>query len=133
MSILRGACRCGAVEYTVEDSFKAAFNCHCSLCRKTSGSAFKAVAAIAFDKVRITKGETNLRYFGDPKGLHDKSCGECGSVLYSIIPGNGNAHIAMGTLVDVPSIRPQFHIYVGSKAPWFEITDDLPQFDELPA
>jgi hypothetical protein len=41
-------------------------------------------------------------------------------------------HVALGSLADEPSIRPQGHIYVGSKAPWFEITDDLPQFDELP-
>jgi hypothetical protein len=39
-------------------------------------------------------------------------------------------HVAMGSLRDVPSIRPSEHIFVGSKAPWFEITDDLPQFDE---
>ena len=39
-------------------------------------------------------------------------------------------HVAMGSLVDPPTIRPTAHIFVGSKAPWFEITDDLPQFDE---
>ena len=38
-------------------------------------------------------------------------------------------HVAMGTLVDVPSIRPTAHIFVGSKAPWFAITDDLPQYE----
>jgi hypothetical protein len=38
----------------------------------------------------------------------------------------------MGTLQDEPSIRPQAHIHVASKAPWFEITDDLPQYAELP-
>jgi hypothetical protein len=41
-------------------------------------------------------------------------------------------HVALGSLVDAPSLRPTAHIFVGSKAPWFEITDDLPQFDELP-
>ena len=39
-------------------------------------------------------------------------------------------HVALGSLVDDPGIRPTKHIFVGSKAPWFEITDDLPQFDE---
>jgi hypothetical protein len=41
-------------------------------------------------------------------------------------------HVALGSLVDAPAIRPTKHIFVGSKAAWFEITDDLPQFDELP-
>ena len=41
-------------------------------------------------------------------------------------------HVRMGTLVDDPGIRPMFHIFVGSKAPWHEITDLLPQYDELP-
>ena len=43
----------------------------------------------------------------------------------------GWVHVAMGSLVDDPTIRPSDHIYVGSKAPWFEITDDLPRNDEL--
>lgn len=39
-------------------------------------------------------------------------------------------HVAMGTLVDDPSIRPMAHVFTGSKAPWFAITDDLPQYEE---
>jgi hypothetical protein len=39
-------------------------------------------------------------------------------------------HVAMGSLIDPPSIRPTAHIFVGSKAAWFEIADDLPQFEE---
>jgi hypothetical protein len=39
-------------------------------------------------------------------------------------------HVALGSLVDAPTLRPTKHIFVGSKAPWFEITDDLPRFDE---
>jgi hypothetical protein len=39
-------------------------------------------------------------------------------------------HVALGSLIDAPSLRPTKHIFVGSKAPWFEITDDLPQFEE---
>ena len=55
-------------------------------------------------------------------------CARCGSLLYSIVRNGAYAHVAMGTLVDAPSIRPRAHIFVGSKAPWFAITDDLPQY-----
>ena len=55
-------------------------------------------------------------------------CGKCGSLLYSVVREGAFVHVAMGTLVDDPSIRPTAHIFVGSKASWFAITDDLPQY-----
>lgn len=57
-------------------------------------------------------------------------CRKCGSLLYAIVKDGTYAHVTMGTLVDTPSIRPTHHVFVGSKAAWFEITDDLPQYDE---
>jgi hypothetical protein len=73
-----------------------------------TGSAFKPFAGI----------ENNTR------------CGVCGAFLFSVERDGAYVHVAMGSLVDTPSIRPTEHIFVGSKAPWFEITDDLPQFEE---
>ncbi len=63
-------------------------------------------------------------------GGHDTRCRECGSFLYSVVRDGNYVHVAMGSLIDAPSIRPNHHIFVGSKAPWFEITDDLPQYEE---
>jgi hypothetical protein len=57
-------------------------------------------------------------------------CKVCGSFLYSVVRDGSFLHVAMGTLVDDPTIRPTAHIFVGSKAPWFEITDELPQYEE---
>jgi hypothetical protein len=62
--------------------------------------------------------------------LNDTRCGTCGSFLFSVVRDGRYVHVAMGSLVDAPAIRPTEHIFVGSKAPWFEITDDLPQFEE---
>ena len=61
---------------------------------------------------------------------HDTRCAACGSLLYSVVRDGAYVHVAMGSLVDEPTIRPKGHIFVGSKAPWFEITDDLPQYEE---
>jgi hypothetical protein len=66
--------------------------------------------------------------FGDETG-HDAHCRLCGSLLYSLVRDGAFVHVPMGTLVDAPSIRPTMHIFVGSKAPWYTITDDLPQFE----
>ncbi|WP_338719527.1 GFA family protein [Devosia sp. XK-2] len=132
MTMLRGSCLCGATTYDVEDAFDAAFYCHCSQCRRATGSAFKPMAAIRTGKLRLTKGEDALLIYGNPPDNHDVHCGTCGSFLYSVIAENGNTHVAMGTLVDDPGVRPSFHMFVASKAPWYEIADDLPQFEGLP-
>jgi hypothetical protein len=127
---LEGSCRCGAVRYQVADEFRYAANCHCSQCRAATGSAFKAFAGIERDKLTVTRGHDQLAVFGEDD-LNDTRCAACGSFLYSVVREGEWVHVAMGSLVDDPSIRPSEHIYVGSKAPWFRITDDLPQNDEL--
>ncbi|UCI05887.1 GFA family protein [Mesorhizobium sp. B1-1-8] len=126
---LSGKCFCGAARYEVADEFAYAANCHCSNCRRTTGSAFKPFAGIERDKFRLTAGDGKLLIFGDASG-HDAHCGQCGSLLYSVVRQGAYVHIAMGSLTDDPSIRPSAHIFVGSKAPWFTIADDLPQFVE---
>jgi hypothetical protein len=127
--MLAGSCFCGAVRYAVNDSFGYALMCHCSQCRRTTGSAFKSFAGIEREKLRLTSGALDLLIVGDADG-NDVHCKSCGSLLYSVVRAGAFVHVAMGTLIDAPSIRPSAHIFVGSKAPWFTITDDLPQFDE---
>lgn len=129
--MLTGTCLCGAVEYQVPDAFGYALNCHCSRCRRTTGSAFKSLAGIERGKLTLTKGADDLLIYGDPDDTHDVHCKRCGALLYSIVRDGEYAHVAMGTLVDDPSIRPSMHIQVGSKAPWYTITDDLPQYQEF--
>jgi hypothetical protein len=128
--LLNGRCECGAVRFVVPDAFGYAMNCHCSRCRAATGSAFKAFAGIEREKLEITRGSDALLVFGDAANNHTR-CGICGSLLFSLVDAN-RVHVALGSLQDEPSVRPSVHIFVGSKAPWFEITDDLPRFDELP-
>jgi hypothetical protein len=127
---LTGGCECGAVRYQVADAFLYAANCHCSRCRAATGSAFKPFAGIERGKLEITEGQSMLLVVGE-ENSNDTRCGACGSLLFSVVRDGEYVHVAMGSLVDAPAIRPASHIYVGSKAPWFEITDDLPQHEEL--
>jgi hypothetical protein len=128
MEMLVGGCFCGAVRYRVADEFLYAANCHCSRCRAATGSAFKPFAGIERQKLELTHGQDALLVCGD-ESLNDTRCGVCGSLLFSVVRDGAYVHVALGSLVDAPSIRPAEHIFVGSKAPWFEITDDLPQFE----
>ena len=125
---LAGRCYCGAVRYAVADEFVYAANCHCSNCRRTTGSAFKPFAGIERGKLALTAGADNLLIYGGDKA-HDAHCKTCGSLLYSLVRDGAYVHVAMGTLADDPTIRPTHHIFVGSMAPWFAISDDLPQHE----
>ncbi|MEQ8446170.1 MAG: GFA family protein [Pelagibacterium sp.] len=132
--MLKGSCLCGAVTYEVEDAFRYALNCHCTDCRRATGGAFKPIGGIEVEKLSITLGQDTILRYGDegPEGSHDIHCGTCGSLLYSIVQKGTRANVSLGTLIDAPSIRPSMHIFVGSKAPWYEITDDLPQHERFP-
>jgi hypothetical protein len=127
---LAGACACGAVRYRVADAFLYAANCHCSRCRASTGTAFKAFAGIEREKLAFTAGQDRLLIVGE-ENANDTRCAVCGSLLFSVVSDGARVHVAMGSLVDAPSIRPTEHIFVGSKASWFEITDALPQHEEL--
>ena len=129
--MLAGKCFCGAVRYSVPDEFLYAMYCHCSNCRRTTGSAFKPFAGIERDKLVVTQGADNFLVYGDDKA-NDTHCKRCGSLVYSVVRDGAFVHVAMGTLVDSPTIRPSRHIFVSSKASWFTITDDLPQHEEFP-
>lgn len=127
--ILTGECYCRAVRYEVADAFGYALICHCSDCRRTTGAAFKPFAGIEREKLTVVSGAHCIMIYGDPTG-HNAHCRLCGSLLYSLVRDGSFVHVAMGTLRDAPSIRPSAHIFVGSKAPWDTIADDLPQYQE---
>jgi len=126
VKLLAGGCECAAVGYQVADAFLYAANCHCSRCRAATGTAFKSFAGIEREKLEITKGADTLLIVGEEDENHTR-CAACGSLLFSVVRDGAYVHVAMGSLADEPGIRPTEHIFVGSKAPWFEITDDLPQ------
>ena len=128
---LTGGCYCGRVGYRVDDAFDYALICHCGNCRRTTGSAFKPFAGILRDRLALTKGADGLMVYGDAL-TNNTHCASCGSLLYSVVRNGEWVHVAMGTLIDTPTIRPTAHIFVGSKAPWHQITDDLPQYQEFP-
>jgi hypothetical protein len=131
--LVRGSCLCGSIRYEVTGPLRGALNCHCSMCRKAHGAAFRSRAAVRRADFRFTQGESLLARYESSPGTHRCFCSRCGSPLVSFFDGNPNTlGLPLGALDDDPGVRPGCHVYVGSKAPWFEITDELPRFDELP-
>jgi hypothetical protein len=129
---LHGECMCGAVEYAVRDAFEYSLNCHCSQCRRATGSAFKPLAGIARPELDVIRGGDAIMTYGQGDDAHDVHRRICGSLLFSVVREGTYVHVPMGTLNDKPAIKPSMHIFVGSKAAWFDITDDLPQHDTFP-
>ena len=99
-------------------------------CRAATGSAFLPWGEIERAKLRVTKGADSLMVIGDADANHAMRCGECGSLLYWTLRDGTYVRVAYGSLIDEPALKPTAHIFVGSKAPWHEILDDLPQHDE---
>lgn len=129
---LRAKCLCGAIQLTVTDEFLYAGYCHCPDCRAAGGSASSGFAGIQKEKLQLVCGEDNISRFYKGQDNVMYFCRHCSSWLFSIVRNGEFAHVRLGVLIDDPSIRPSFHIFVGSKAPWETICDGLPQYAELP-
>lgn len=132
MKYLSGSCLCGKVKIQVPDAFEYVGHCHCSECRKFSGAAFATAGGVGLSKLKILEGESALTYYQKSEETDLAFCNACGSSLFSKKRKTNMCNIRFGVFDDVPTEKPTFHIFVGSKAPWFEITDDLKQFDERP-
>ena len=129
--MVRGSCLCGNVSWQASGDFERMSHCHCSMCRKSHGTAFATYLATADDGFRWLSGQDSFASYESSPGFRRYFCTGCGSVL----PSDANRSrrfLPAGCLDDDPGIRPQRHIFVASKAPWYTITDSLPQFDAYP-
>jgi hypothetical protein len=132
--VLNGGCLCGGVRYEISGNLGPAGNCHCSMCRKNSGSAFMPAAQVATTDFKWTKGENLIASYASSPGAKRMFCKNCGSPLAGSAESmKESLFLNMGSLDEDPGVRPETHMFVGSKAPWFEITDQLPQFKEFPS
>ena len=129
---LRGSCLCGSVKVSVPDHFPYFGTCHCSQCRKFSGSAFSVIAGVPFAEFEIVSGESDISYFEKSETGTLAFCSRCGSSLFGIRSDIKMMHVRAGILDDAPSQKPDTHLFVDSKAPWHTITDDLKQFEQKP-
>jgi hypothetical protein len=131
--LVRGSCLCGSIRYEVMGPLRGALNCHCSMCRKAHGAAFRSRAAVRRADFQFTQGESLLSRYESSRGNYRCFCSRCGSPLVSFFDADPNTiGLPLGALDDDPGVRPGCHVHVASKAPWYEITDELPRFDEVP-
>jgi len=131
--MLKGSCLCNSIQYEIHGELGQAMMCHCSKCRKANGSAFAVNAAVKADEFKITSGQEFVTEFESTPGVFRSFCKKCGSPLVSRRPSQPDVlRLRIGTLDTPVKLKPVAHIFVGSKAVWDEIHDDIPQFDERP-
>lgn len=125
---MKGSCLCGRVRYEIDGELGPAIYCHCRLCRKASGSAFATNASVAAQAFRFVAGESLVRGYESSPGQLRKFCSGCGSpILKTNAEQPDTLRIRLGSLDGAPDVSVVGHIFVGSKASWHSIEDDLPQ------
>ncbi len=128
--MLMGGCRCGAVRYEIDGRTSSVWLCHCSKCRRGSGSAFAASSLCRRTAFRWVSGQDAIVEYETPSGYPCRFCRTCGAKLPLVREAAGQVVLPAGALAGEPVPRLLRHIFVLSKAPWWEIADELPQFDE---
>jgi hypothetical protein len=128
-----GSCQCSAVRFEISGSFDAFFLCHCSRCRKDTGSAHGANLFSATAKIAWLSGQDNVKTYRVPDTHHEKSfCAECGAALPRVQMNGALLVVPAGSLDSPIDMRPNAHICCASRAPWDSHLEDIPQMDGLP-
>jgi hypothetical protein len=122
-----GACLCGTVRYRINGKISPIWLCHCSKCRRSTGSAFHASAVCPPEQFEWLAGEETIRDYEDTPEYKTRFCGRCGSPVPSFLESHGLVFLHAGGLDDDHGREIVHHIFVDSKASWFHIQDDKPQ------
>lgn len=132
--VVRGSCLCGEVAFELDVRPTKVVNCHCSRCRRSRGAPHATNVFTRANNLRWTKGAEKVKNYRVPDAYTFSTafCQECGGLLPALFDKINAYLVPVGTLDTSLDARPGIHIYVGSKAPWFEITDSLPQFEGMP-
>ena len=133
-STLRGSCLCGAVRYEVTGEPKRFYHCHCSRCRKTTGTGHASNLFLQPGALRWLGGEEQVREFKLPEATRfgNSFCATCGSRLPRQAKGTDFVLIPAGSLDVATPIEPQARIFFQSRTSWSCTDDTIPAYPELP-
>ncbi|MFQ6021439.1 MAG: GFA family protein [Acidiferrobacterales bacterium] len=129
--MLTGSCLCRAVKYEINGPLDGFVHCHCHTCRKVHGTVYGSSAQVRREHFRLVSGADSLAAYESSPGKERCFCRVCGSHVFARLHSEPEVVILrIGTLDTAPGQRPEAHIWVSHKAPWYEILDDLPRFKE---
>jgi hypothetical protein len=131
-STLRGGCLCGAVKFEASGEPKRFVHCHCSRCRKVTGTGHASNLFLQPGVLKWLVGEDHVRNFRVPEARRftNSFCAHCGSRLPR--RAQDTVMIPAGSLDDEPPMRPQARIFSGSRASWSCVDDELLVYPDYP-
>lgn len=131
--MISGTCLCGKIKFEIEGEIIEASQCHCSICRKATGSAFGVYGEVQSDKLKWTLGKDQLNEFSATESLKKYFCKNCGSTLATHHQSWPEyIYISLGSLNGNPKVKLEYHQFVASRANWDTICDGIRQYDEWP-
>jgi hypothetical protein len=133
-STVKGSCLCGGVTYEIRPPFEWFQYCHCSRCRKRSGSGHAANILIAAEHLVWDSGQERVTRYELPeaKSFGTSFCSTCGSQLPRVTRNGKWAIVPAGSLDDDPGVRPERNIYWDSRAPWYVPVGEINTHAETP-
>jgi len=127
--MIDGSCLCGAVRFEIEGPPERMNICHCSMCRKVTGSAFGVFAHIRSLKFHwVSEVGTLVEYGSSPDHIR-AFCSNCGSSVPNV--GTDYTCIPAGLLDSDPRVKPMLQIFTKSRAHWYDIPPDPPAYEEF--
>ena len=132
--MIKGSCLCGGVRFEIARASGPFELCHCSRCRKATGSAFLPGIIVRREDFHFIEGQELVRTYvapirEAPPAYQASFCSRCGSPVPDPNFVGPLLEFAAGVLDDDPGVRPERHIMVEVKSPWFQISDNLPQLE----
>ncbi len=128
--LITGGCFCGDVAYEIDGALQSGRACHCSRCRKAFSGASSAYAEIAPGSTFRWTGREPVR-FDTGGGWGMGFCGRCGSTLCGLM-GEKVHGVTLGCVNGDPGVEIDYHLFVGSRAPWDHIGGSAPQYEAHP-
>ncbi|MCL1079075.1 GFA family protein [Parashewanella spongiae] len=127
-----GSCLCGNVKFEIHTEITDIIHCHCSLCRKSSGTAYATNGFVNADKFNLVQGKNQINFFELRPGKKRHFCLNCASPIFSSNDSDvSRIRIRLG-VIDSPIMeRPLSHNFVTSKACWDNLDDQLPRYEGL--
>lgn len=125
----KGSCLCGAVQISITGPISDIIHCHCSLCRKSSGTAYATNGFVQIADFQVERGHDQLAFFEMKPGKRRHFCAKCASPVYSSNQADtSRIRIRLGILDSDIEERPISHNFVTSKANWEDLDAELPRY-----
>ena len=130
--MINGSCLCKEVTFSINEQLGPISHCHCKTCQKAHAAAFATVARVQSKGFKINTGNGMLTTYQSSPNKRRYFCSKCGSQIYSHMDGQEEYVVRLGTFDNDTGQKPTRHIFVSEKAPWYNINDNLTQFDQWP-